>query len=114
MFQMIWWHLLLSMLCAHAAFPSTSDAIAAFELLHQSQVKVTIKTGAQILCSLSAFCHTVQKNSSGCGYRKQIITSHVPEVRDFLPQQKGQNAQREMQRFWESLIHQFVTTWSQY
>lgn len=91
MFQMIWWHLLLSMLCAHATFPPTGDAVAALERLHQSQVKVTIKTGAQILCSLSTLCRTVQKNSSGCGYRMQIITSHVPEVRDFLLEQNSKD-----------------------
>lgn len=51
-FQMIWWHLLLTMLCAHAAFASTGDVIAALAPLHRSQVKVTIKIGAQIFCSL--------------------------------------------------------------
>lgn len=82
MFQMIWWHLLLSMLCAHAAFPSTGDAIAALELLHQSQVKVTIKTGAQILCSLPAFCHTVQKRAVGVatGSRSSLQTSLKSEI----------------------------------
>lgn len=43
------------MLCAHAAFPSAGDAVAALALLHQSQVKVTIKIGAQILSSLPTF-----------------------------------------------------------
>lgn len=88
---MILRHLLLGVLCAHAAFFSIGDAIAALELLHQSQVKVTIKTGAQILCILSTIWHP--KNSSG--YRMQIITLHVPEVRDFL---QGQNSKDNMSK----------------
>lgn len=40
-------------------FLSTGDAIAALELLHQSQVKVTIKTGAQILL---VFLHFVVRS----------------------------------------------------
>lgn len=95
MFQMIWWHLLLSMLCAHTAFPSTGDATAALELLHQSQVKVTIKTGAQILCSLSSFCHTVQKIAVGVAtgsrssphtFLKSEISSH--SKKDKMPKEK--------------------------
>lgn len=62
---MIWWHLLLSMLCAHVTFPSAGDAVAALELLQWSRVAVTIKPGAQILCSLSAFCCTVRKLAVG-------------------------------------------------
>lgn len=46
-------------------FLSTGDAIAALELLHQSQVKVTIKTGAQILLVFLSFCRTVQKITVG-------------------------------------------------
>lgn len=83
---MIWWHLLLTTLCAHAAFASAGDAIAALAPLHRSRVKVT-----QIFCSPKTIAVGV---ATGC-------RASFSSQRFFLPEQNSRTnrPKREMQLF---------------
>lgn len=97
---MIWWHLLLTTLCAHAAFASAGDAIAALAPLHRSRVKVT-----QIFCSPKTIAVGV---ATGC-------RASFSSQRFFLPEQNSRTnrPKREMQLFLEitySLICDSVFT----
>lgn len=122
MFQMIWWHLLLSTLGAHFAFPSTGDAVAALELLHQSQVTVTIKTGVQILCSLSALLYHLNLAvgaATGCRWdhhftchwnQRTLEKDFLPEQisKDKMPKEECINFESQHWRCWQP--HQDLTT----
>lgn len=116
MFQMIRWHLLLRMLCAHVAVPSTGDAVAALELLQQSRVTLTIKTEAQIRCSLSAFCRISLSQQWAWLQGAGEMTSRVPEVtkagkRIFTQVKIPRTNWPKRKQFCYSVIHQFATAW---
>lgn len=81
MFQMIWWHLLLSMLCAHAAYTSTGDAICALELLQPSQVKWQSKLEHKSCVVFNNFAKNIAQGVGLASTRDSLLLKrHLPFI----------------------------------